>query len=134
MSETTIRALRPPVQFFDRGAEFWRPAKLLTVVGETSTIRVLVGVGFIRTKTVATSGLPDTAIGTPLAVRLGTTDPDVSEVVEVRGGTWGPDAPRDESAAALDNGCWPVIPMAITGATVEMWRDERPRAGTTNEW
>lgn len=112
-----ITSLRPHVLEW----QDYRAAKLVAVAGASATVRVRVFAGAIRNKTVATSSLPTTAIGAPLAARISNDNPDACTVVEVQGAHWGGDAPRDDAADIANDGRWPVIPRDITGAPLHWW-------------
>jgi hypothetical protein len=122
MAEDTIRSLRPNRMILD-GAQKYRGGQIQSIVGGTTTIKLLAEANIVRTKTCATSLVPADAqsIGCPVCCRLTGPDADNYVIAEVLGSTFA-DPPLNNAASVAKGEFRPgIVPRSLTGEPLTFW-------------
>jgi hypothetical protein len=118
-----VRSLRPDRFVFD-GADLWRGAQITSIVGGTTTVKMLAEQNITRVLTCNTSLVPAGAqsIGCPIACRVTGGGAASYVIAEVIGSSFGPDAPRDNAASVARGEFHPgIVPRDITQEPLTWW-------------
>jgi hypothetical protein len=119
-----MRSMRPDRFVLDLPTAAWRGAQITSIVGGTTTVKMLAEANIIRTLTCATSLIPAGAqsVGCPIACRVTGGGADSYVIAEVIGSSFGPDAPTNNAASVAAGRFSPgIIPRDLTQEPLTWW-------------